>query len=201
MRSSTPSCWCACGSTPLAALCCGHLPAHPQPTLLFATPLGPTRVPCTAPRAAQAWLVGLAYFLLTASAGGVTTLQLNPAADLSGRILHAVRLGWAVWDADGRALTGCALRRRPADGNSPARPPPSLRSCCPFLTRATRAGATRGCRFCFRLWEPCSPRSSCEGGRGTVLGGLLGSSGQGRRGGAGMGRGVQGMSAGSPRGS
>lgn len=35
-----------------------------------------------------AWLVGLAYFLLTASAGGICNLQLNPAADLAGRWLH-----------------------------------------------------------------------------------------------------------------
>lgn len=38
----------------------------------------------------MAWLVGLAYFLLSATAGGVCTLQLNPAADLSGRIMHWV---------------------------------------------------------------------------------------------------------------
>lgn len=42
------------------------------------------------PAVLLAWLVGLAYFLLTASAGGVTSLQLNPAADLSGRICHAL---------------------------------------------------------------------------------------------------------------
>lgn len=35
-----------------------------------------------------AWLVGLAYFLLSATAGGACTLRLNPAADLAGRILH-----------------------------------------------------------------------------------------------------------------
>lgn len=46
------------------------------------------RRPCAA--VLLAWLMGLAYFLLTASAGGVTTLQLNPAADLGGRICHAL---------------------------------------------------------------------------------------------------------------
>ncbi|KAG2425533.1 hypothetical protein HXX76_013577 [Chlamydomonas incerta] len=37
-----------------------------------------------------AWLMGLAYFLLSASAGGVCTLQLNPAQDLAARFLHWV---------------------------------------------------------------------------------------------------------------
>ena len=41
----------------------------------------------------MAWLVGLAYFLLSATAGGVCTLQLNPAADLSGRRMGFKEVG------------------------------------------------------------------------------------------------------------
>ncbi|KAG2483392.1 hypothetical protein HYH03_017744 [Edaphochlamys debaryana] len=37
-----------------------------------------------------AWLFGLAYFLLSASAGTNCTLQLNPAQDLAGRLMHWV---------------------------------------------------------------------------------------------------------------